>query len=780
MTRAARHQSDMLRAALGAATLAGSTVAARAGDPGVVEVNLFRLINQLPGFLAAPLLGVMQLGSLGAVAVVAAVALAGRRRRLARLLAVGGAAAWAAARLLQAVVGQQPPDAVLNGVVLHGSGGPGLAFPATHVAVVAAMATVAGPYLSRPARRLGWLVVAVVAVARIYTGAHFPVDVVGGAALGWTVGALVHLVVGAPRGRISAATVEAALAPHLGPVLVEAGVSSEPGIVAYRARGPGGEPLLAKVVGRDQPENDWLYRLWRLAAFREPEDEDAIGSPAHRVEHEAYLGLRAREEGVRVPPLVLTSALGAGEHLLVRSWVEGTTVSDLEPAELCRPLLDAIWSEVAALHRAGVAHGSLRADHVVIDAGRRAWLVELGLGRAGAGAQDRARDVAELAASLAGRAQPAELVAAATAALGPAAVAQAVAFLQPLSLSAATRRRLGAGSPALAALADEAARSTGVAPPATEVPYRVALRNLLPWLGLGFAVFVALPQVGQAGATLEALRRARWVWLPAVAAASAFTYLMAALAVMGASGARLALGRTWAVQVAAAFTNRLAPAGLGGMSTNVRYLLAAGVHRAAAATTVGLTSAAGFVVHALGLIVVVPLLGSGGRAHLPSPPDLPDRWPALVGVAGALAAAGLLRWGRRLAGHLGPALRTARSNLAMVATRPGRAVALFGGSAGVTAGYAAALTASLKAFGGGLPVTRVVAAYLGASALAAAAPTPGGLGALEAALVAALTKLGGATGPSVAAVLLYRLVTYWAPVVPGLVLFRRLRRRGVL
>jgi undecaprenyl-diphosphatase len=88
--------------------------------------------------------------------------------------------------------------------------------------------------------------------------------------------------------------------------------------------------------------------------------------------------------------------------------------------------------------------------------------------------------------------------------------------------------------------------------------------------------------------------------------------------------------------------------------------------------------------------------------------------------------------------------------------------------------------AAIQAFGGGVPATKVLAVYLGGSALAAVSPTPGGLGALEAALVAGLTGVGASAAPSVAAVLVYRFVTYWVPVLPGLVLFRRLRARGLL
>ena len=66
----------------------------------------------------------------------------------------------------------------------------------------------------------------------------------------------------------------------------------------------------------------------------------------------------------------------------------------------------------------------------------------------------------------------------------------------------------------------------------------------------------------------------------------------------------------------------------------------------------------------------------------------------------------------------------------------------------------------------------------GVPALAAAAPTPGGLGAIEAALVAGLTGVGMQPGPAVSAVLLYRLATYWLPVLPGWLCWRSLQHRG--
>src|SRR5207253_8764082 len=101
-----------------------------------------------------------------------------------------------------------------------------------------------------------------------------------------------------------------------------------------------------------------------------------------------------------------------------------------------------------------------------------------------------------------------------------------------------------------------------------------------------------------------------------------------------------------------------------------------------------------------------------------------------------------------------------------------------GSSSDVTLGYIGALVATEHAFGGGVSVAAVGVVYLAASAVAAAAPTRGGRGPLEAALVAGLTGVGMSTGPAVSAVLTYRLATYWLPVLPGWLSWQLLLRRS--
>src|SRR4029079_6132470 len=109
-----------------------------------------------------------------------------------------------------------------------------------------------------------------------------------------------------------------------------------------------------------------------------------------------------------------------------------------------------------------------------------------------------------------------------------------------------------------------------------------------------------------------------------------------------------------------------------------------------------------------------------------------------------------------------------------------RLAALFGGSVAVTVVYIAALATCVAAFHADSSFAEVGAVYLGASLIAAAAPTPGGLGALEAALVAGFTGVGMDSGVAVAAVLGYRLVASWLPSLPGCLSFRVLDRRGMI
>jgi glycosyltransferase 2 family protein len=771
-----RHPGDVLRVLVGVLVVTAGALAARHGHVFAFDANLFRLVNQLPDALGRPLLAAMQLGALAAVPAIAAVALAARRPRLARDLALSGGLAWVAAKLVKVVVGRARPVALIDGVVERAVN-TGLGYPSGHVAVAAALATAAGPWLPRPARRAAWWVVWLVALGRMYAGAHLPLDVLGGAALGWAVAAAIHLAVGAPGGLPRASAILDGLrAAGIDPVTVDpVGVDAR-GSVPFVVRARDGARLFVKAVGREQRDADLLYKLWRWAAFREVEDETPFATAKQAVEHEAYIGLLATRAGVRTPAVLTAAPTGDGHVLLVMQHVAGETLDRLDGAHVNDRLLVAVWAEVARLRSAGIAHRDLRRANVLADPDGRPWLLDFGFAEAAASGRWLAGDVAELLASLACLVGAGRAVHSATETLGVEAVAEALPLLQPAALAAATRADLKARPGLLAELREQAAAATGTRPPPLEPLIRVRPRTLLLLVAAGFAVHLLLPQVGELRQTLGALQGARWTWLAAGLVLSAASYLAAAVAQLGAVDQALALGRTTLVQVASTFANRLTPAGLGGIGLNVRYLQRAGMDRPAAVAAVAVNTAAGVLVHVLGLLVAAFLVGQTELHTV----QIPRGWPELVALAGVLAVGGLVLWsplGRRRL--VVPTLRAGRE-LAGVLRRPGKAAQLLGGSAGVTLAYALTLIGCLTAFNVHLPLADTVAVYLAGAAVASVSPTPGGLGAMEATLVAGLTAVGAPAGPAVAGVLAFRLLTFWLPILPGWLAYRALRADGTI
>ena len=127
-----------------------------------------------------------------------------------------------------------------------------------------------------------------------------------------------------------------------------------------------------------------------------------------------------------------------------------------------------------------------------------------------------------------------------------------------------------------------------------------------------------------------------------------------------------------------------------------------------------------------------------------------------------------------------PPIRRSLSGAGQVLSDPTKLTQLLGGSTVVTLGNIAALVASVEAFGGGLSFAAIALVYLVGSAVSTVAPTPGGIGAVEAALIAGLTSAGSSAGTAAAAVLVYRTATFWLPLVPGWVSFGALQRSGDL
>jgi len=195
--RAVRRRADGVATLVGLGVIVLCGLVARDGTVGALELAVFHAINGLPDLLSPPARAAQLLGIIGVGPSIAAIAAVLRRWRLALACLLVTIGKLFAERLVWQLVqrsrpGTTIPDAIVRGDTPAG----GVSFVSGHVVLLTGLAWVATPYLHGRWRVVPWAIVALVSFARIYLGAHAPLDVVGGVALGLVAGGAVNLLVG--------------------------------------------------------------------------------------------------------------------------------------------------------------------------------------------------------------------------------------------------------------------------------------------------------------------------------------------------------------------------------------------------------------------------------------------------------------------------------------------------------------------------------------------------------------------------------------------------------
>ncbi|MGP4051483.1 lysylphosphatidylglycerol synthase domain-containing protein [Streptomyces sp. 2A115] len=310
---------------------------------------------------------------------------------------------------------------------------------------------------------------------------------------------------------------------------------------------------------------------------------------------------------------------------------------------------------------------------------------------------------------------------------------------------------------------------------------RIRPRTLISFIAGAFGAYFLLSQLThiEFGTLFD---EAEWGWVAAAALFSTLSYFAAAMSLLGFVPERVPFMRAVAAQVAGSFVKIVAPAAVGGVALNTRFLQRAGVRPGLAVASVGASQLFGLGCH------ILMLLSFG---YLTGTEKTPSLSPSRTVIAGLLTVAVLV-----LVVTSVPFLRKfvvtrVRSLFAGVVPRmldvlqrPQKLMTGIGGMLLLTACFVMCLDASIRAFGSDdmptISIASVAVVFLAGNALGSAAPTPGGVGAVEATLFAGLVAVGLPSEVAAPSVLLYRLLTLWLPVLPGWLFFNHLTRKGAL
>ncbi|WP_187284297.1 YbhN family protein [Streptomyces sp. uw30] len=604
-----------------------------------------------------------------------------------------------------------------------------------------------------------------------------------------------------------------------------------------------GPPLDVTVVDREQQAQGFFYRAWRNLTLRGFATRSSLQSLRQALEQEALLAYAAIAAGANAPKLIATSELGPDAVMLVYEHTGGHTLDSLSDDEITDDLLRGTWRQAKALQSRRIAHRRLVGDAILVDRSGKVIITDLRIGEIAANSLLLRMDISQLLVTLGLRVGAERAVSSAVGVLGPDAVADCLPMLQPIALSRSTRatlRRLAreraqrerdavleASRQAKHARSEEATADTGVTldkpdkktvraqaraekraiddaldeareedlltlirhevllirPQAPVEPARlerVRPRTLISFIAGAIGAYFLLTQLTH----IEfgpLIANAQWGWVAAAVLFSAASYVAAAMALLGFVPERVPFRRTVSAQVAGSFVKIVAPPAVGGVALNTRFLQRAGVRPGLAVASVGASQLFGLGCH------ILMLLSFG---YLTGTEKTPSLSPSRTVIAGLLTVAVLV-----LVVTSVPFLRKfvvtrVRSLFAGVVPRmldvlqrPQKLVTGIGGMLLLTACFVMCLDASIRAFGSegtSLSIASVAVVFLAGNALGSAAPTPGGVGAVEATLTVGLIAVGLPSEVAAPAVLLFRLLTLWLPVLPGWLAFNQLSRKGAL
>ena len=543
-----RRASDAFRVGIAIAVVAVSIPVMRANS--AVELSIVHALTPPPAAIRWLVASVFWLGSAGVIVLLVIVGLLVPRLAAVRWTALAGLLTWGACALLQVFLGPaagRPPTAALAGV--------STSYPVTQLAVTIDVVATALPYLSRPLHRLVSFLVAVAALAAVSGGYALPVNAVSSLMLGWGVAAALHLVVGSPLGLPSATEVTEWVADLN---LTVQDITRSPrqvwGVEQFTGQDQAGGTIELAVYGRDASDARVLSKLWRFCLYRDA-GPTLILDRMQQVEDEAYLTLMAGRAGVLVPEVLAAGRFGpSNDAALVTRLPDGPPLSRAADTTVADGTLDELLLTALRLRAAGIAHGALGSDTIIL-AADGICVRNFRCASSAAPASRLDSDLAAVLAAMAVRVGVERTAAAAARVLDADLAHSALVHLQRAALDPATVAVLQHQKDLLPKLRTAVASETGIDVPKLAEAKRISWTNLVFAAGSLIGIWAIIGVLSDASGSLDVIKGASWGWVALAFLFAQLPVVSEAWALIGAVIGQLPFGRCVALETSNTFTS---------------------------------------------------------------------------------------------------------------------------------------------------------------------------------------------------------------------------------
>jgi uncharacterized membrane protein YbhN (UPF0104 family) len=533
-----------------------------------------------------------------------------------------------------------------------------------------------------------------------------------------------------------------------------------------------GRSIELRMANRDTRGSGLVRRLWARVRLRQVVIGHVALSSRSQLEQLALASLICSNEDILSPTTLLLNETPTETLVLIMARPHGNAVDDEPTLRTAK----ALFAALRALHDGGIAHRDLRSSNLLVS-DARAGFSSLDTAVPGAGELVRRLDVTQLLTTLGRSVGAADAVAAFRSAYRPNDEAAIVAILQPIALAPWGWSAMREARGCVAEVRTQLMGTDEAAAPTTRLE-RFRWRTVASTVALTVIAFLFIGQFSKVN-LLGALRHTNLGWFFVALLGSALTYFAAAANLAAFVPKRLSLIRGFFVQLSTAYVGVALPPTVGHVAVNSRYLSRQNVDGSSIAAAVALSQIVNAVTTIPLLIVFGLLTGSGiSRFKIVPGADLLIGLGAIAGIVGIVLLLPPTR--TRFTQQAWPHIRGVWPRLLSAVSQPLRLVAGIGSNLLLTFGYLIAFFASLDALGAHPALLPASIVYLAGNTVGSFAPTPGGLGAIEAVLTAGLTAIGVPAHEAIPAVLIFRIATFWLPIPAGWLSYTVLLRNGTL